>query len=620
MLSPSGQYAPAQVMDGRGGRPLWPMLRFMFGTVLIMVPMGGIHSWARLKYIVTAYLQWKSGAKQSVTVDDMSAVNVSAWIACSVSMLFLGRLTAELRYPKIVVLIGASIGGVGLLLSSMCTSLVGLIFCYGVFTGVACGAYIVPLYYVIQCFPHTSGVLIGFTTACFSAGEIVQNQIAAYLLDLSSLPGEDSTIPYEVYKRLPWLFRSLSLIYVCCLVVGTVALPDPKEVMLRVQFDARYNFDGAAQHVPSPTSHHLRLSQLFSRGEPPANSPSWNKDGLLARYPLVKQWYFWLLPLMAFITFFAGSLVTTNAAGIRERVVAGGGTDDSFDSEKWAHVSGLAGRLAWGLVADALGYHYALVGSACLSGSFILSYGFVRNISLFHMWTCCVWFSWAGAPAVIPTAVGEIIRDGMNAEHFAFYYPLVFLGSGFGLAAAYAVRTKFLSLLDDELTGTLVALAFIVGTAALFMFPVRYYRTPGSSGSEHPVSSGRWNSGSQEAAAAALVASNAASECGGGDRPANDSSFVSMAAPASVSSAALRSVPRSPVNSSQSSNMLDLVMSAGNSNCSAPAAQEPQLNRYFSKAPPADTLGGNMSLTDVGGGGQVATRRGFSTLPRSLQQ
>ena len=491
-----------QVMDGRGGRPLWPMVRFMVATTLIMIPLGGIQSWSRLKQVVSAYLGWKAGAAgHERTGGDVMDVNVVAWFSFGVSMLFFGRLMEEMRNPKFVVMIGAVIGGAGLILASLCTSLVGFIFCYGVLLGAACGTYIVPLFYVAKCFPHTSGVLMGFASACFASGELVQNVITAVLLRLDEMPGEDDVVEYEVYKRLPFALRLLALYYASALFAGAVCLPDPKEVMLRVQFEAQYHllqrgrprsqtltgstndpaFDGpnAAEENTRTGLRHVRdLVEKLCCGQ----------GGIYTGYPLVREWWFWLLPVMTFCTYVSGTLVTQNYSDIRLQVVASTAEDDTFDAEIWARVASIAGRLIWGMVSDAAGYHYALMGVSVTSGAFCLSYPFVRNNGLFHMWSAIIFFAWSGNPAIVPAFVSEML----GGNEFSVYYPLVALGACFGIGVGYAVSDSFVDTLG---TPTLVVMAALMGLSNIAIFPVRYFRTPSE---EQQITSGKWPSGSQE--------------------------------------------------------------------------------------------------------------------------
>eukprot|EP01059_Diplonema_ambulator_P013116 TRINITY_DN23644_c0_g1_i1.p1 TRINITY_DN23644_c0_g1~~TRINITY_DN23644_c0_g1_i1.p1 ORF type:complete len:554 (+),score=72.54 TRINITY_DN23644_c0_g1_i1:66-1664(+) len=472
MNQPSAAVRDRQLKEGLEERPVLPMLRFVLGTVLVMTPLGQILCWGRLKVTLQRYLEYKSDS----SIESMQSVNVCMWMAFAVSIAAFGRLVEASRSPKSVVLVGSATGGLALMLSSLCTSVASLTICYGILFGVACGAYIVPLYYVTQSFPHTLGVMIGFATSCFATGEIVTYYFMGYLLDLTQLPlNDEEEIPYENFKHVPSMFRYSAMLFMCSVLVGGFLLPEPKEIMVH----------GVVQYSP-----------FISFQPEEENRP---------RFAKVKKWYFWLLPTMTYISFTAGTLVAMNYVDVGVRLTSIS-RDTASKIGDWAVISGIIGRLIWGLIADAFGYHNALLAVGVSMASLVLSFGFIHNTGLFHFWSCLLYFAWSGNAAVLPTTVAELF----GSTDFTLHFSITYAAAAGGILSAALLSTPFTDSFDNG-QASLMVMAFIIGTGNMLIFPLRYYNDKDDAEhlSGHPSIS-QTNSGSarQGAAAAATAQPN----------------------------------------------------------------------------------------------------------------
>ena len=146
--------ANAMVVDGRGGRPTIPVLRFVLSCALLMMPMGTIMSFGRLKSVLAHYI----GHKNHTDPPDVTPVIVCAWVVFPFSVFAFAHLVMKVSYPRMIVCCGCAIGSISLAITSVQTTLTGVTFFYGILQGVACGAYVIPLVYISQCFPHTLGM------------------------------------------------------------------------------------------------------------------------------------------------------------------------------------------------------------------------------------------------------------------------------------------------------------------------------------------------------------------------------------------------------------------------------------------------------------------------------
>ncbi|KAJ9452314.1 hypothetical protein DIPPA_00993 [Diplonema papillatum] len=441
-----GATAPAVHTSKKGVLP-WVMLRFVIGTVLIALPLGGLWVWNRMKNVIEAHLEYKGASEAS-----LDPTIVVAWLFCGFSLIVFSRLVETVRYPRLLILINAVIGCIAYVLASLCESELSLTFCYAL-VGVAHGILIVPLYYVTKCFPQAVGVMTGFVFSCVATGELLHCYILGGVLGLSQLPEDtDASIVYEVHKKMPWMMRVLALCFLGCQILGGLIIPEPHEI----------------KRVSQPSNEPSRFLALAPKSLSVLHVSK-------PRRRLLQKWYFWLFLLMVLGNFTAGTLVTLNYIDVGVNV-ASLSRHTASTSADWVIVAAAVGRLIWGLLIDAFGCIPATMGVTVLCGASYLAYGFIRNAGLYHLWSTIVFFNWEGNLVVLPTVCIELFgRPG-----FAFHYPLVFQCTTIGTVFAILLSGSFRDSILNKTT-SMISIAFIVGCLNLLLYPVKYYSTKDAS-------------------------------------------------------------------------------------------------------------------------------------------
>ena len=295
--------------------------------------------------------------------------------------------------------------------------------------------------------------MMGFATSTFAAGELLGDFVFGQLLGLSELPATTATVvAYDVFKKIPNMFRVFAVIYFISTLLGTLILPDPKEVMLRVRLHGLLEVPEKTNDVDGDVQGVARTAKYYQA---------------IFR----KRLYVLLLPVMTITMSACGSLVIDNTSQIGLRI--NNLSDDSVTTAAtWATLSGVVGRLVWGVVADAVGYHLTMGCISILTGALYFSFSYTKIAGFFQLWTCMMSFAFAGNFATIPTAVTELF----GREQFSIYFPIAYFGIAFGVAISCGQSSNLVSSLNDGSRTTIVVLSFIVGFSNLLIFPLRYLR------------------------------------------------------------------------------------------------------------------------------------------------
>ena len=150
-------------------------LRVLFGAVLLQLCLGAIYSWSLFNQPLIDKYGW---GKEQVLFTYSLAIFIFA-----LSTVVSGRLVD--RYgPKRIAMIGGIVYGVGMMLSSIATSLTMLYLSYGVLAGLGVGfAYVCPLSTCLKWFPDKKGLITGITVGAFGAGSMVFKSVIVGLLN-----------------------------------------------------------------------------------------------------------------------------------------------------------------------------------------------------------------------------------------------------------------------------------------------------------------------------------------------------------------------------------------------------------------------------------------------------
>eukprot|EP00755_Sulcionema_specki_P019510 Sspe_Gene.69657::Locus_41071_Transcript_1_1_Confidence_1.000_Length_2351::g.69657::m.69657 len=460
-----------------------PLIQFLTSALLIMMPLGTIRLWARLQPALAAYISHHTGSDRS-----LQPVLVAALLAMPPAMLAASWAVETYKKPLIIGLVGAVTSGIALLLASFCKSVASLATTLGVLHSVGVGcSYIVPLYYIPECFPNNMGLMLGLVTGAVVLGAIVLNYIMGKLLGRSELDCDTSVvIEKEVYDKIPMMFRVVACYVAGSVGIGSICLPKPREVKLwkysPPPADSLLSLphphgDHRSANALTPTYHSFLNSRIQNQPEttPPSQVPRGTK--------LLQTGHFWLLPIMAFIFSINGSIIEQNYRDIGTEVT-GLTVTDASNVCNYLLLSSLIGRILWGLLSDMVGYHVTLLSISVVMGSLLMSYGFIHSAGVFQLWTCLLFFAFNGIYSGLPAAVAHIF----GTENFTFNYSIAFLGLGFGSGVAALMSSLVRDSLNKGQT-MLIVMAFLAGSANLLIFPVRFIFTMSSESSQGHMNS-----------------------------------------------------------------------------------------------------------------------------------
>jgi MFS transporter, OFA family, oxalate/formate antiporter len=299
----------------------------LLAGVLVMASLGSIYSWSVFSLPLHASFGWST-----TTVTWTFSI---ATFFLSLGAVVGGRWQDRIE-PRLVILAGASLWGVGSVLAGLGTSHFGPIwlYCtYGVVGGFGVGmAYVTPVAVVTKWFPDRRGLGTGMVVMGFGLGACI------YTLIVRSLPAFDAAAvaaaEYAASARLdvatatlaPHHVQAVMNVFVgsgaAFLVLGVACaflLRNPPDTALRAAVQAR---EGEERQFTTPEM--LRTPQ------------------------------FYLLWLMLFVNVAAGILVIGNALPIMQELT---GLPPKTVAAAFggAAVANVAGRLFWGAVSDRFG-------------------------------------------------------------------------------------------------------------------------------------------------------------------------------------------------------------------------------------------------------------------------
>ena len=136
----------------------------VIGAILIQLALGTIYSWGTMTIFVSPYLN----QPPEVTVYVFGV----GLLAFAVTMIFAGKLQQQYG-PKKIAILGGILMASGVILSSLMTSLVGLLITYGILFGIGIGfGYVCPIACANKWFPDKKGLINGIAVAGLEQGHL----------------------------------------------------------------------------------------------------------------------------------------------------------------------------------------------------------------------------------------------------------------------------------------------------------------------------------------------------------------------------------------------------------------------------------------------------------------
>ncbi len=389
----------------------------VIGAILIQLALGTIYSWGTMTIFVSPYLN----QPPEVTVYVFGV----GLLAFAVTMIFAGKLQQQYG-PKKIAILGGILMASGVILSSLMTSLIGLLITYGILFGIGIGfGYVCPIACANKWFPDKKGLINGIAVAGFGAGAFIFNFLIRAFVAIS----------------IPIMFILLGIIYFILVFIGALTLNNPPEGWKPKGW------------TPPPPSEESGLSGLdFERSK------------------MVKLPQFWMLWSMFVLSAISGLMVIGSFAAFSRStpsyVIS---TADFVLIGSLAALFNGAGRIVWGKLADLVNYKKAMILMFIVQAILMLIY-FSTNINevYFLIITCTIFFCFGGNFSLFPTATADLF----GSKNLGANYGIVFTAYGVaGFIGAIGVNIIVLAF------GNYLLLFIVMGImsigAAILAFVIR---------------------------------------------------------------------------------------------------------------------------------------------------
>ncbi|MBA7535436.1 putative MFS-type transporter YhjX [subsurface metagenome] len=389
----------------------------VIGAILIQLALGTIYSWGTMTIFVSPYLN----QPPEVTVYVFGV----GLLAFAVTMIFAGKLQQQYG-PKKIAILGGILMASGVILSSLMTSLIGLLITYGILFGIGIGfGYVCPIACANKWFPDKKGLINGIAVAGFGAGAFIFNFLIRAFAAIN----------------IPTMFILLGIIYFILVFIGALTLNNPPEDWMPKGW------------TPPPPSEESGISGLeFERSK------------------MVKLPQFWMLWGMFVLSAISGLMVIGCFAAFSRSdpsyVIS---TADFVLIGSLAALFNGAGRIVWGKLADLVNYKRAMILMFVVQAILMLIY-FSTNVNevYFLIITCTIFFCFGGNFSLFPTATADLF----GSKNLGANYGIVFTAYGVaGFIGAIGVNIIVLAF------GSYLLLFVVMGImsicAAILAFVIR---------------------------------------------------------------------------------------------------------------------------------------------------
>jgi len=394
----------------------------VIGAILIQLALGSIYSWGTLTIFVSPYL------------DEVREVTVYIFgvglLSFAVTMIFAGKLQQKVG-PKKTALLGGILIGIGVLLSSLMTTFIGLLITYGIIFGAGIGfGYVSPIASASKWFPDKKGFINGIAVAGFGAGSFVFNYVIKAL----------------VLTTIPITFIILGIIYLILIIGGAFTLSNPPE---------GWKPEGWTPPAPSEKSGISGLE--FERNQ-------------VIRLP-----QFWMLWATFILSAISGLMVIGSYASFAKTVDDGDifiyviGTADFVLIGSLAALFNGAGRIAWGKMADLITYKKAMLIMFTTQAILLFIY-FTTNVSeiYFLIMTCAIYFCFGGNFSLFPTATTDLFGSKNLSSNYGILFTAYGIAGFIGAVGVNLFVTAFGSYLI-----LFIVMAFMSVGAAILAYMIK---------------------------------------------------------------------------------------------------------------------------------------------------
>ena len=361
-----------------------------------MLSMGTIFSWSALRIPL----------EKTISITPMqSGFPFLVFLALySFSMPFAGKLIEKYK-PHYIAIVGSILMSLGYILSGYCTSLIELIFTYGVIGGLGVGTlYGVPIAMASRWFPKRRGLAIGLTLLGFGISPLITAPVISFLIE-----------HYGVF----YSFKIIGILYICLLPLVSLVLRNPIDYNHKVQL--------AVESFKT-----ISTSKTKS---------------------------FYSLWLLLFISSFSGLLTIGISSPFSQDVLHINNATAAFVVSLFALFNGI-GRLSFGVFVDKIGLHKSLLYAFILltiSSLLVAILPFNSSI-LFVISLAIIWCVFGGTLSMAPLSVIVLFGENNSSRN----YGKLFTAYGCGAIVGVLLVSKI-----KEITGSYQSIYYLIFTLSL---------------------------------------------------------------------------------------------------------------------------------------------------------
>ncbi len=343
------------------------------GAILIQLALGTIYSWGTLTTFISPYIN--EAPELTVYIFGVGLLSFA------ITMIFAGQLQ-QTQGPKRVAILGGTLIGIGVILSSFMTTFLGLLFTYGILFGSGIGfAYVCPIACAGKWFPDKKGFINGIAVAGFGAGAFIFNFVIKWLAQIS----------------IPLMFVIIGVLYLAMIIGGALTLSNPPEGWEPVGWDT-----------------------ISKSGE--------GVESSFERREVIKLYQFWMLWGTFVLSAISGLLVIGSFASFAL-------SDVTYDIYliNFVLIGSLAalfngfGRIFWGKLADIISYKKSMIVMFSVQAILMMSYFYTNSgILVFAFYTCAIFFCFGGNFSLFPTATSDLF----GSKNLGANYGILFTAYG----------------------------------------------------------------------------------------------------------------------------------------------------------------------------------------------
>ena len=340
--------------------------------------LGSIYTWSAFASPMASYMSSISG--QSLSSADLAIVYTIANSVGPITMISGGWVNDRFG-PKIVILVGGLMFGLGMVFSGFATSVSGLILSYGLIGGLGLGmAYGSTISSCIKFFPDKRGFVGGITTAVYGFSSVILPPVVTAIVERSDAPTA---------------FKIVGAVFAVVLVLCALLVQRCPDGFIPEGWTPPEKLSGAAGPV----------------------NKNWKE--------MLASPVFYVMMLLLCCGAFCGMMVTSQASSIAQNM-AGLSPMAASTSVSLISLFSVFGRIGAGSLSDRIGRINTLALSCTLSagGLMCLYFSGSEAVALFYLGSAVVGLCFGAFMGVYP----GFTADQFGPKNNSVNYGIMFIG------------------------------------------------------------------------------------------------------------------------------------------------------------------------------------------------